>query len=1032
MADRSVVVRLRAEVAEFKAAMAQAERSVEQLGSKMTTAVKRNSGDLDTLATKAGAVGLALTALATVAVKKFADFDAAMSNVAASGEDARASLEGLRDAAVDAGQRTAYSATEAAGGIEALAKAGVSASDILSGGLDGALDLAASGNLSVADSADAAAVAMAQFGLKGSDVTHIADLLAAGAGKATGEVSDMAAALKQSGQVAAQTGLSIEETTAALAAFAQAGLLGSDAGTSLKTMLQRLSAPAGDARAEMERLGISAYDASGNFVGLDVLAGQLRDGMSDLTPEARNAALAVIFGSDAVRAATVLYENGAEGIATWTRAVNDQGYAAEVAAIKMDNLKGDLETLSGAVETALIGMGEAGDGPLRGLVQGATDAVNTLAGLPPAAQAAALGIIGGGGLVLLGVAGLTKLVISIAEARTAMEALGISTSATSTAMSTLGKAVPYVAIGALAEVVGDYIGKSSVATVETRDLARELTALSEGSGRAGDAIAGIFEDQHTLDFLPWVKQVETADDAISKFATSAREAMGDGFWERLDQRLNGWAGETSQFEAQISGLDAAFAEMVSNGQGDVAADLLDRFLSAAQAQGVPVGELRAKFTQYAGAVDLAGSAAAGAASDVEGATSALSAQEQAAVNAADAFQALLDAYDDLNGKNLNLIDATSAYEAALDGVSAALEENGKTTDQTTEAGRANMGVLTDLARKADDLATATYNQTGSQDAYYASLNAGRQALADTAAGFGMTTEQAWAFVDSVLAIPPAPPVTPAMNTDPATGKLNDLVIAIDSATGTVTVNGNPVPAETTLGELVGNIDASDGTVTINGNKVPAGTTLAEFVGAANTASGTVTIHADASPAQAALRVFAAQSPTITVGVQTKILGPVIPKGAGGATGGLVAENRIIRGYASGGLVPGRPPADPLADNVLATNGRGLFALRSGEYVSTEGSTRRNRGALAAGNRGATLAVVPGYAGGGYPGAGAFAQPAQAANARAVVEGPLHLSPESVRAVGDYMIEASRVVSAMTVDEAQHARARSLSGMRGRG
>ena len=43
----------------------------------------------------------------------------------------------------------------------------------------------------------------------------------------------------------------------------------------------------------------------------------------------------------------------------------------------------------------------------------------------------------------------------------------------------------------------------------------------------------------------------------------------------------------------------------------------------------------------------------------------------------------------------------------------------------------------------------------------------------------------------------------------------------------------------------------------------------------------------------------------------------------------------IPGYAGGGLLPGRPPANPTTDNLLATNGQGLFKLRSGEYIISQ-------------------------------------------------------------------------------------------------
>ena len=146
-------------------------------------------------------------------------------------------------------------------------------------------------------------------------------------------------------------GISIEQTTGALALFASNGLVGAEAGTALKSMLNQLRSPSKEAATTMEELGISAYDAQGNFVGLESLAGQLRTAMSGLSQEQRDAAMSTIFGSYAINAATMLYQGGAEAVAEWTAAVNDQGYAAETAAARMDNLKGDLEELGGSVQT---------------------------------------------------------------------------------------------------------------------------------------------------------------------------------------------------------------------------------------------------------------------------------------------------------------------------------------------------------------------------------------------------------------------------------------------------------------------------------------------------------------------------------------------------------------------------------------------------------------------------------------------------------------------------------------------------------
>ena len=162
----------------------------------------------------------------------------------------------------------------------------------------------------------------------------MADALAAGAGKAVGSAHDLGLALNQAGLVANSMGVGMQETTGTLAAFANAGMIGSDAGTSLKTMLQRLASPTDKAQTLMDELGINVYDANGKFIGLAGAAGQLQNGLSGLSQQERNAALNTIFGADAVRAANVLYEQGAEGIDDWTKAVSQSGYAADLAAKK--------------------------------------------------------------------------------------------------------------------------------------------------------------------------------------------------------------------------------------------------------------------------------------------------------------------------------------------------------------------------------------------------------------------------------------------------------------------------------------------------------------------------------------------------------------------------------------------------------------------------------------------------------------------------------------------------------------------------
>lgn len=221
MADRVVKVTLSAQVAEYQKGMLAAARATREVGTEGEKLAQTRQA-METLGRTGVVAGGLLAAGIGVAINAYAQFDQAMSYVVATGADAAASQDALREAALEAGASTVFSATEAAGAIENLAKAGISSADILGGALKGSLDLAAAGGLGVAEAAGIAATTMQQFGLAGEDASHVADLLAAGAGKAMGDVSDMAEALKQSGLVANQFGLSVEETTGTLSAFAQA------------------------------------------------------------------------------------------------------------------------------------------------------------------------------------------------------------------------------------------------------------------------------------------------------------------------------------------------------------------------------------------------------------------------------------------------------------------------------------------------------------------------------------------------------------------------------------------------------------------------------------------------------------------------------------------------------------------------------------------------------------------------------------------------------------------------------------------
>lgn len=589
------------------------------LGNEARTLAKNilsNRDALDHVATGAGIGGAALTAGFAYAVKQYADFDKAMSAVQAATHETAGNMNKLREAAMKAGADTKYSGSEAANGIEELAKAGVETKDILGGGLSGALSLAAAGNIEVGEAAELAATAMTQFGLKGSDIGHVADLLAAGAGKAQGSVGDLGYALKQSGLVAAQTGLSIEETTGTLAAFASAGLVGSDAGTSFKVMLQKLQNPSKEAAGLMNEYGISLYDAEGKFKGITAVAGDLKRGLQNLTPAQRDAALATIFGSDAVRAANVLYTQGQEGIQGWIDKTNDAGYAASTAAIQQNNLAGDIEKLGGAIDTIILSSSGGLSDFFRGLVQMATGLLDFMGKLPPSFLAVNLTVVGLTGVALLGVAAAAKFITAYQTMRATLasfsvSARGASASTRELAASTEGAAAAASGskLGRLGATLGKIAGTAALAAegivlfvsaANTEYKAPSLDSMNAALKNTGgnlDQVNQKFKDmggKATWAFLGMEDQVPKVNglgEALVRLKADAGDAM-EGFSQWVSHTAGAKVGADALKEA-VSNLDEALGSMYAENRGEAEKffqSIVRETDAASEAQG------RAKYT----------------------------------------------------------------------------------------------------------------------------------------------------------------------------------------------------------------------------------------------------------------------------------------------------------------------------------------------------------------------------------------------------------------------------------------------------
>lgn len=288
-----------------------------------------------------------------------ANFDDAMSQVQGALGGASADMDGLRNLALQLGADTVFSATESAQAMVELAKGGLTEAQIKGGALAASMDLAAAGQLNLADAAATTVQMMGSFGLGAGDATRIANALAGAANASSADVSDLTQAMSQCSAQAALAGWSLEDTAAALALFADHGVKGSDAGTSLKTMLQRLAAPTDQAAEAIAAYGLNIRDSNGKMKDISGIADELTGKLGSLSDAERDAALQTIFGSDASRAAAILMQSGSEGLAKYIAATNDATAAETMANAQKGELSWALENMGGAVESAAIAFGTA-------------------------------------------------------------------------------------------------------------------------------------------------------------------------------------------------------------------------------------------------------------------------------------------------------------------------------------------------------------------------------------------------------------------------------------------------------------------------------------------------------------------------------------------------------------------------------------------------------------------------------------------------------------------------------------------------
>ncbi len=317
-------------------------------------------------------LGSALLGFAKDSVNAGMQFDASMSQVAATMGVSVESIEDLRDTALEMGSTTKFTATEAADALNYMALAGYDAQTSM-GMLPTVLNLAAAGGMDLASASDMITDSQTALGLSLKETTTLVDQMAKTASSSNTSVAQLGEAILTVGGTANYMAGGTEQIAAVLGVLADNSIKGEEGGTKLRNIILSLAAPTDKGAAALDKLGVSIFDAEGKMRDFSDIFPELKEAMSGLTEQKQIEAISQIFNSRDIAAVNALMGTSVERWNELGIAISGSAGAAEqMADTQLDNLTGDVTLFKSALEGAQVAVSDQLKPALREFVQSAT------------------------------------------------------------------------------------------------------------------------------------------------------------------------------------------------------------------------------------------------------------------------------------------------------------------------------------------------------------------------------------------------------------------------------------------------------------------------------------------------------------------------------------------------------------------------------------------------------------------------------------------------------------------------------------
>lgn len=349
--------------------------TLKSVGSKIKSVAKAS-------AVAVGAISTAVAGVATAAIKTGKEFETSMSQVAATmGIDKQSDkYKTLEDAAKKMGETTAFTASEAAEGLNYLALAGYNA-DQAATALPYTLKLAGAGAMDLASASDMVTDAMSALNLKATEqnLSSFSDQLAKSATLTNTNVSMLGEAILTVGGTAANMAGGTAELNTALGILANSGIKGAEGGTALRNMILSLTAPTDKAAAKLEKLGVSVYDANGKMRSINDIFVDMQKGMAGMSQQQVDSVFATIFNKRDLKSARAMMQSCGDSFDKLEQKIaNSAGACDQMYSTQLDNLEGDIALFTSALQGLGIEFEESISGDLRDSVQLATSCIGDL------------------------------------------------------------------------------------------------------------------------------------------------------------------------------------------------------------------------------------------------------------------------------------------------------------------------------------------------------------------------------------------------------------------------------------------------------------------------------------------------------------------------------------------------------------------------------------------------------------------------------------------------------------------------------